>query len=440
MRQTTLHLDRSGLMAVLPSAVPVRAQWRLVEAAYAADAAPGILATLIPLAGVAAFAVTDQPLWLAWSMFAAITVAVRVRLSAAFDTRPGGSDPLIWARRHRTGAWADATLLGVGGACAMLSGSMAASVAVLGAIAFTAAAQSAGAALAGTARGQAVIALVPPIIAGALAGHVWALTASGIGAVELASCIALAQRSVAQAFAASAAYVAHEDSIRPITEAVPTAVEDFRRLLGRDPVTGLPSRHGFMHILASESQRAQGAAMPLSLVLVSIEGIPEPEDATNPRLVPEQLTAAASVIRQTLYRVMDQMGCLSPQRLAILLPFTDALGADIVAHKIAKALRPPTAPEEVAPTPAIGAWAHACIGTASYAGKGVLPDTRLLEFALEAESTARRKSGDRIARYDPMAASMRRDGPSRGATQKPLAIAGPAPVQTLADDTEARLN
>jgi GGDEF domain-containing protein len=433
MLQAALRLDNASLLAILPAKSPPRAQLRLIEAAYAADAVPGVMATLIPLAGFAVYAVTSQAVWLVWSLLAVAAVALRVRLASAFEVRSGATDPLIWARRHRTGAWAQSAVLGLGGGCAMMSGNAAAGLLVMSSIAFMAAAQSAGASLAGTARGQALLALTPPILAGLLAGQAWAVASAAVGAAELASCIALAQIAVAHSLATSMAAVAHETSGIAAPASEPVAVEDFRRLLGRDPITGLPSRHGFMHILAAESLRAHGAAMPLSLILVSIEGLPEADEPYAQKHAQTQLSAAATAIRLTLYRVMDQMACLSPERLAILLPFTDALGADRVAHKIRDCLRttadPSAEPDDEAPRTQVGVWAHACIGVASYGGKGLLPDTQLLEWAMEAESTARRKSSERMSRYDPLAASMRRDGEAREAGGR-LALATPPMAAT----------
>jgi GGDEF domain-containing protein len=435
MLQAALCPDDAGLLAMLPAKSPPRAQLRLVEAAYAADATPGVMGALVPLVGFAVYAVTSQAAWLGWSLLAVVAVAARLRLASAFESRSGALEPLVWAKRHRAGAWLQAAVFGLGGACAIISGSVAASLLVLSSIAFMAAAQSAGAGLAGTARGQALLAMVPPILAGILAGHAWSVAAAAVGAVELAGCIALAQVAVAHSLATSMAVVAHEAPGLAAAASEPVAAEDFRRLLGRDPITGLPSRHGFMHILASESLRAHGAAMPLSLILVSIEGVPEADEPYAQKHAQAQLSAAANAIRRTLYRVMDQMACLSPERLAILLPFTDALGADRVAHKILEVLRRAAEPEEEAPRAPVGAWAHACIGVASYAGKGLLPDTQLLEWAMEAESTARRKSSERMSRYDPLAASMRRDGEAPHAGLR-LAIAAPPSAATGISATE----
>jgi GGDEF domain-containing protein len=434
MTQAALNPDGGGILAALPREAPAGVQWRLLESAFAVDASPGSVAVLVPAAGFAAYAMTSPGvyapgIWLVWAILGLAAVAVRVRLAASFEQRSEqrswAIEPPAWAQRHRVGAWGQSALLGVGGFYAVISGNVPASLAVFGCLAFVSAAESASATLPGTARGQASLALGMPILAGLAGGQVWQLAIAALGTLELACCMLLIGRCQVQALA-TAKVIARADNVEKPLVAVPTpAAEDFQRLLGRDQITGLPNRHGFMHILAEESRRAHDAAMPLSLVLISIEGLPE-EDfawAREKRLM--QLSACASAIRRSLYRVMDQMACLSPARLAVLLPFTDALGADVVARKIAQVLRPEGDPAEEG-TMQLGSWAQACIGTATYSGKGALPATYLFECALEAETSARKAGGNRIARFDPLAANMRREGDYRPA---PIVAAVNAPAE-----------
>jgi GGDEF domain-containing protein len=425
MIEAVFSPSRDGLLSALPADAPPRAQWRLLESAFAVDASPGGVAVLVPMAGFAAYAMTAQGIWLAWAILGLAAVAVRVRLAAYFEQSSFVVEPPVWAQRHRFGAWGQAGMLGVGGAYAIAVGNIAASLALFGCLTFVAAAESASASLAGTARGQAGLALGLPIVAGLAGGRPWQLTIAALGVLELASCMLLIKRGMAQNLATAKALARAETAEKPVEAAAAPAAEDFQRLLGRDQITGLPNRHGFMHILAEESRRAHDAAMPLSLVLISIEGLPEEDFAWARQKRLMQLSACASAIRRSLYRVMDQMACLSPARLAVLLPFTDARGADVVARKIAQVLRPEGDPAEEG-TMQLGSWAQACIGTATYSGKGALPATYLFECALEAETSARKAGGNRIARFDPLAANMRREGDYRPA---PIVAAVNAPAE-----------
>ncbi len=396
---------------VFPDLMPARAHWRLVAAAFNADMSPGGALVLVPVASVSAYVVTGQYLWLAWGACVVAAMAVRLRVAAVFLEDAQLDEAALWTQRHRIMAWAQSALLGLGGAAAIILAGAAASLIILGCLAFLAAAQSAAATLEKTAKGQALLTLGPFILAGLAAGHVWAFAVAVVGLAELGSCMLMLRRSAALALAASVAQSAHEESA--LSGAAPNPVQDFQRLLGRDQVTGLPNRQAFMHILAAESRRAHDASMPLSLLLISLEGLPEFDEATQRKRDQTQLAAAVARIHGALYRVMDQMACLSPGRLAVVLPFTDALGADVVAHRISEALRRVGELGEAS----IGLWGEACIGAATYAGKGVLPEAHLLECALSAESTARKKGGDHMARFDPLADNMRWAGPSRARAQ-----------------------
>lgn len=178
------------------------------------------------------------------------------------------------------------------------------------------------------------------------------------------------------------------------------SIPDIQRILGRDQVTGLPNRLGLAHLLADETGRAATANTALSVLLIRLDEVP-----TQPRLATRPVMAAvADTLQSALQRPFDRLAWMGAGRFAAILPFTDALGADQVARRMAETMAPASAAEHTA---ARCPRSTLSIGIATYAGRGTIGDTILLQQAEEAESAALAAGGARIVRYDPMAATLR---------------------------------
>ncbi len=201
---------------------------------------------------------------------------------------------------------------------------------------------------------------------------------------------------------------------------------DFQQVMGRDEVTGLPNRHRFEYLLTRQSALASEFEMPLSVLVIDWPACRD--DATQLR--DQQLTAIATRLRASVNRKYDVLGSLGHGRIAVLLPFTDAPGADRVArnliHASEDALRaaqhhqpqasfePPEKPfgragsapdgepgdivTESAPAAPAPTGNAVVIGHASYCGKGPLNAAALLEAAEQAATYASAEGADPIAR------------------------------------------
>jgi diguanylate cyclase (GGDEF)-like protein len=384
--------------------VPLLAQWQLVEAAFGALRTPPV-AIYAPVAGgLAAFGLFGQIWCLAWVVSALLATVLCQRAAVAFDGRTAALPPSHWARFFRGCLWAQAIVLGAGGAGAALSGNPAVALIIAFPLSFAAARGGATAALAGPARGQALLILAPLAIASLTAGSPTFLALSALAALQAGMAAALAETSAGQAQAAAeaAAALAHE----PVngTVALPKAAADFQKLLGRDQTTGLPNKHSFMHLLAQESTRAYRAETALSLLLIAWDDYDAAAKSSNQEALDQLIAGIARRLRGTLHRQQDLLASLGGGRFAAVLPFTDAFGAKTVAENLQAALRTPMLEgdgQDNAATAAIS------IGAATYCGKGLLPEAQLLQYAEEALAAARKTGGDKITRYDPMVATLR---------------------------------
>jgi diguanylate cyclase (GGDEF)-like protein len=367
-----------------------------LDAAFDADQSPSLAAALPAAAAGLSFAATRHPWCLVWLVLAVAALAGRARLANAYASRPASDIEVDWEQRYRWAVACEAGVLGAGLALGVVLGQVALLAAPVAAAGLRLGMFIASPVPARAAR-PAAVALLAPVMAALLAFPTpVSLALAGFCALAAAS---LFVDPPAHPIAAAA------DALAPEQPApVPQAVQDFQRLLGRDQITGLPNRPGFMRILTEESQRAVRAQSPLALLLITVDGLPDLLAAHKPAPESQVLAELADTIRGCLRRQSDQVACLSPGRFAVVLPFTDAVGATAAARNITAAFVPALDEEGAV---ADGVAATLSIGLAAYPGRGVLPDTRLLQQAEEAESAARKNGGNRISRYDPMANVLR---------------------------------
>jgi len=207
--------------------------------------------------------------------------------------------------------------------------------------------------------------------------------------------------------------------------APPPLTLDFQKLMGRDEVTGLPNRHAFSHVLAQQCALALRMQTRLSLLVVHCDGYTAYAEAHSVGARERHVVELANKLRANCRRAYDVIGSLQAGQFAVLLPFTDAVGAEVVAANLTAALRPPAVapvqpevdndPEpklaaglgyvpllETLPPPAVDDFGYSTlsIGIASYCGKGDLCDLRIMAVAEEACRIALAGGGDRALRRD----------------------------------------
>jgi GGDEF domain-containing protein len=212
----------------------------------------------------------------------------------------------------------------------------------------------------------------------------------------------------------------------------PPPAAEFQKTQGRDQLTGLPNRPCFTHYLTVQATLAAQLETRLSLLVIDWAGHTAPGvrvDARNRRL-----SEVADLLRATLRRPHDMLGCLGRGRFAALLPFTDATGAEYVAKNLKSALCVPGQLDAEPPPVNEAAWSEAImfgkrpvsarslyeepvaarnphsattlnIGMASYCGKGPLQPETMLFAAERAADLAALDGATHTVRFDLTAAA-----------------------------------
>jgi GGDEF domain-containing protein len=221
------------------------------------------------------------------------------------------------------------------------------------------------------------------------------------------------------------------DAVRipPEFRVVPTPppAAEFQKTQGRDQLTGLPNRPCFTHYLTVQGALATQLETRLSLLVVDWAGYTASGvrvDARNRRLA-----EVADLLRATLRRPHDMLGCLGRGRFGALLPFTDATGADVVAKNLKAALSVPGQLDAEPPPVDEPAWSEVImfgkrlasappkhedpsgarqphqdttlnVGMASYCGKGPLQPETMLFAAERAADLAALDGATHTVRFD----------------------------------------
>ena len=123
-----------------------------------------------------------------------------------------------------------------------------------------------------------------------------------------------------------------ERDLLQTTEALRTANADLKRLANTDVLTALANRRRFMEALDNEIERAERYDRPLSLVLVDMDHFKQVNDTHGHAGGDQVLRAAAGVLR-SVCREVDLPARVGGEEFAILLPQTDAPGAEQVAER-----------------------------------------------------------------------------------------------------------
>jgi diguanylate cyclase (GGDEF)-like protein len=114
-----------------------------------------------------------------------------------------------------------------------------------------------------------------------------------------------------------------------------------------DELTGLVNRRRFLEALGSEIVRAGAFETPLSVVLADLDDFKLVNDRFGHYAGDDVLRGFADLVRAHL-RDVDVPGRLGGEEFAIIVPETDALGAEAVAERVRRslaALRVADAPE-----------------------------------------------------------------------------------------------
>jgi diguanylate cyclase (GGDEF)-like protein len=114
--------------------------------------------------------------------------------------------------------------------------------------------------------------------------------------------------------------------------------ETVARQARTDELTGLANVRAFVSIVERELERSRRFDTPLALVMVDIDDFKEVNDSYGHQQGDEVLAHIAEVLR-TLSRELDAPARYGGEELAVVLPQTDAAGAQLLAERMREAVQ-----------------------------------------------------------------------------------------------------
>jgi diguanylate cyclase (GGDEF)-like protein len=113
--------------------------------------------------------------------------------------------------------------------------------------------------------------------------------------------------------------------------------ERLRRQATTDELTGLSNHRHFQEVLEREVQRARRTGLPLSLVLLDVDDFKRFNDQHGHQCGDRVLQAVGAVLRGRS-RAADEPARYGGEEMAVILPDTDAAGAEAVGEELRAAI------------------------------------------------------------------------------------------------------
>jgi diguanylate cyclase (GGDEF)-like protein len=125
--------------------------------------------------------------------------------------------------------------------------------------------------------------------------------------------------------------------VRMLSERVERLVAALRLAAATDPLTGLLNRRAFGERIGRELARTRRTGEPLALLVADVDGFKAVNDGGGHAAGDAALVAIASALREEL-RAVDSLARIGGDEFAVLLPATDAAGAEEAATRLAAAI------------------------------------------------------------------------------------------------------
>lgn len=106
------------------------------------------------------------------------------------------------------------------------------------------------------------------------------------------------------------------------------------KLSAIDPLTGIANRRIFEELYLKEWKRAYRTRRPLALLMLDVDFFKQLNDTYGHTVGDECLQKVAQAIQSSLKRPMDMVARYGGEEFAVILPETDASGAEVVAEDI----------------------------------------------------------------------------------------------------------
>ena len=156
--------------------------------------------------------------------------------------------------------------------------------------------------------------------------------------IGLASLLGLLILQGAQAAAVQANYLAGRELLLEREQALQVANEALVDLALMDPLTGIANRRRFTSALEAAWQQCAREGRPISLLLVDVDYFKGVNDHHGHPYGDACLIHLAQVLGKQVHRPGDLVARLGGEEFVLLLPETDAAGAETVAEKVHQAI------------------------------------------------------------------------------------------------------
>jgi diguanylate cyclase (GGDEF)-like protein/PAS domain S-box-containing protein len=171
--------------------------------------------------------------------------------------------------------------------------------------------------------------------------------------------------------------------------------EQLLRMSVSDALTGTPNRRAFDQALRGEWRRCNRARLPLSVVMVDIDGFKQFNDRFGHLVGDQTLIAVARALGATVNREGDLVARYGGEEFAVVLPGTDITGAQTMGQQLIEAVRAVTVRQ------APGWNVSVSVGTATWhPDREMIKAPQLLGRADEALYEAKRAGKNRAIAYE----------------------------------------
>ena len=125
--------------------------------------------------------------------------------------------------------------------------------------------------------------------------------------------------------------------VRLLSERIQGLIRALDAAARTDRLTGLPNRRAFEEQFARDDARSRRGGRPLALLLADVDRFKEINDSWGHAAGDAALVAVAAVLRDVL-RTCDTPARIGGDEFAVLLPESDAEGAEVVVARLAEAV------------------------------------------------------------------------------------------------------
>lgn len=174
------------------------------------------------------------------------------------------------------------------------------------------------------------------------------------------------------------------------------AHRQLKRTSRLDSLTNIPNRRHFDETLVTEWKRCARSGSPLSVVIGDIDFFKQFNDTYGHQAGDSCLSAVASSLNDSLFRVEDMVARYGGEEFAAVLPGTDTDGAHAVAERMRRSARELCIPHEHG----IGGLVSCSFGVASIKPTSQALPLQVLQAADAGLYAAKRAGRNRIGVFD----------------------------------------